>query len=73
MEYSAAQSHEELPMNGDTHVPSEKTATRIMLSLPEIHCAGCIAGVERLLNAMPNVQDARVNLTLKRATVDAVV
>lgn len=44
---------------------------RLMLSLPGIHCAGCISGVERALMAVPGVQDARVNLTLKRAAVEA--
>ncbi len=42
-----------------------------MLSLPGIHCAGCISGVERALMATPGVRDARVNLTMKRAAVDA--
>ncbi|MCK8483632.1 cadmium-translocating P-type ATPase [Aliiroseovarius sp. S2029] len=45
-------------------------AQRIMLSLPQIYCAACIAGVERSLAAQPGVRAARVNLTLKRATVD---
>ena len=40
---------------------------RIELSLPAIHCAACIAGVERALLAEPGVAAARVNLTLKRA------
>jgi Cu2+-exporting ATPase len=44
---------------------------RIALSLPRIHCAGCIAGVERALSEEPGVRSARVNLTLKRATVEA--
>jgi len=44
---------------------------QIMLSLPTIHCAGCISAVERGLNALPGVDDARVNLTLKRATITA--
>ncbi len=44
---------------------------RIALSLPTIHCQGCIASVERGLNAYPGVRNARVNLTLKRAMVDA--
>ncbi len=43
----------------------------LLLSLPDIHCAGCISGVECALLAMPGVQSARVNLTLKRATVAA--
>ncbi|MEQ8366460.1 MAG: heavy metal translocating P-type ATPase [Roseicyclus sp.] len=43
----------------------------LMLSLPGIHCAGCISGVERVLNRVPGVTDARVNLTLRRAAVQA--
>ena len=43
----------------------------IQLSLPTIHCAGCISGVERALSAVPGVTSARVNLTLKRASVEA--
>ncbi len=42
---------------------------RLHLSLPTIHCAGCISGVERALLAIPGVADARVNLTQKRAVV----
>lgn len=42
-----------------------------MLSLPTIHCQACIAKVERALNAHPGVTSARVNLTLKRALIDA--
>ena len=44
---------------------------RIHLSLPGIHCAACISGVERALLAEPGVADARVNLTQKRAIVRA--
>ena len=44
---------------------------RIALSLPGIHCQACISTVERGLNAHPGVHNARVNLTLKRAMVDA--
>jgi len=43
----------------------------LMLSLPGIHCAGCISGVERTLAALPGVKSARVNLTLRRAAVEA--
>ena len=42
---------------------------RIELSLPAIHCAACITGVERTLETEPGVAAARVNLTLKRAAV----
>ncbi len=44
---------------------------RLSLSLPGIHCQACIATVERALEAVPGVRSARVNLTLRRAMVDA--
>ncbi len=44
---------------------------QIALSLPGIHCSACISTVERELNAHPGVEDARVNLTLKRAMIKA--
>ncbi|MCI2400646.1 heavy metal translocating P-type ATPase [Aliiroseovarius subalbicans] len=46
-------------------------AKRLILSLPAIYCAACIVGVERGLSQQPGVRSARVNLTLKRATVEA--
>lgn len=52
---------------------AKKRAVRadIMLSLPGIHCAACISAVEQALQAVPGVSAARVNLTLKRAQVEA--
>jgi len=44
---------------------------RIALSLPGVHCQVCITTVEHALNALPGVHSARVNLTLKRALVEA--
>ncbi|MFC7705811.1 heavy metal translocating P-type ATPase [Plastorhodobacter daqingensis] len=44
---------------------------RILLSLPTIHCATCISAVEGTLSRMPGVRSARVNLTLKRVSVEA--
>ncbi|MCE8514598.1 cadmium-translocating P-type ATPase [Ruegeria pomeroyi] len=44
---------------------------QIALSLPGIHCSACISTVERALQAHPGVEDARVNLTLKRALIKA--
>lgn len=44
---------------------------RIILSLPNAHCALCITQIEAALLAHPAVREARVNLTLKRVTVDA--
>lgn len=43
----------------------------LALSLPTIHCAACISTVERALQGHPGVHNARVNLTLKRAQIEA--
>lgn len=52
-------------------VEDAPVATRLALSLPSIHCQACISTVERGLNAVPGVTSARVNLTLKRAMIEA--
>jgi len=39
------------------------------LSVPGIHCGGCIQKVETALGALPGVETARVNLSSKRATI----
>ncbi|WP_270726647.1 heavy metal translocating P-type ATPase [Shimia sp. Alg240-R146] len=44
---------------------------RIALSVPSVHCAACISTVETALAKHPGVKSARVNLTLKRASVEA--
>lgn len=44
---------------------------RLILSLPDAHCALCITQIEGALMAHPGVRAARVNLTLRRVTVDA--
>lgn len=44
---------------------------QLALSVPGIHCGLCIATVERTLQNIPGVHEARVNLTLKRAMVEA--
>lgn len=49
----------------------EATGDEITLSLPAIHCAACISGVERGLLRLPEVRDVRVNLTRKRAVLHA--
>ncbi|WP_417206515.1 heavy metal translocating P-type ATPase [Antarctobacter sp.] len=51
-----------------SHVPAK---AHIVLSLPAIHCAACMSKVERALNANPAVRSARVNLTLKRVSIEA--
>ena len=45
--------------------------TGLMLSLPNVHCAACIGTIEAGLRAVPGVQSARVNLTLKRVSIAA--
>ena len=52
-------------------VETAPTEARLALSLPTIHCQACISAVERGLNAHPGVYSARVNLTLKRALIEA--
>jgi len=42
-----------------------------MLSLPTAHCAVCITDVERELQRHEGVRSARVNLTLKRVSIEA--
>ena len=44
---------------------------RLMLSLPSAHCAACISTVEATMLAQPGVHSARVNLTLRRVSVEA--
>ncbi|MCB5409650.1 heavy metal translocating P-type ATPase [Pseudogemmobacter faecipullorum] len=44
---------------------------RIMLSLPAAHCAECIRTVEKALERVEGVISARLNLTLKRVSVEA--
>lgn len=39
------------------------------LSVPRVHCAACIASVEKALRAVPGVAYARVNLSTKRVVV----
>ncbi len=42
---------------------------QILLSLPGIRCGGCVASIERALNARSDVASARVNLTLRQASI----
>lgn len=43
--------------------------TTMQINVPTVHCAGCIGTIERGLLALDEVDDVRVNLTRKRATV----
>ncbi|MGY6548068.1 MAG: heavy metal translocating P-type ATPase [Roseinatronobacter sp.] len=48
-----------------------QSGARLLVSVPAVHCAGCISTIERDLAQMPGVRSARLNLTLKRLSVDA--
>ncbi|MBP0437171.1 heavy metal translocating P-type ATPase [Tianweitania sediminis] len=52
-------------------VRTAKDGTRSLdLLVDDMHCAGCLAKVERTANAVPGVAHARANLTTKRLAVD---
>ena len=44
---------------------SQPHHARLIFSLPAVHCAACISTVENAVQALPGVQSARVNLTLR--------
>ncbi len=46
-------------------------SARLVLSLPKAHCAACISTVEKAMMKVEGVKSARVNLTLKRVSVEA--
>src|SRR5690606_6606463 len=43
---------------------------RTELSVPDVHCGACIRRVEKSLNALPGVENARVNLSTRRVAVE---
>ncbi len=47
-----------------------KRDARIVLSVPDAHCAACISTIETDLEATPGIRSARLNLTLRRVSVD---
>lgn len=39
------------------------------LSVPTMHCGGCIQKIENALTALPGVERARVNLSTRRVSI----
>ena len=50
---------------------AQPKSARLMLSVPLAHCAVCISTLEQAMAAVPGVTSARLNLTLKRLSVEA--
>jgi Cu2+-exporting ATPase len=48
---------------------AEAGKARIDFLVPEMHCAGCLSGIERTLMGVPGVEAARANLTARRVSV----
>jgi P-type Cu2+ transporter len=57
---------EELMHSGRTLADGSR---QYVLSVPSVHCAHCIAAIEKGLKGEPSVADARVNLTTRRVSV----
>ena len=57
-------------MNALSHEPGAVAGETTVLVVPGMHCAGCMAKVERALAAVPGVTSARVNLTAKQARAE---
>ncbi len=58
------------PMAGQT-AAVRLAPGRLILSLPGAHCAACISTLEAAMAGVPGVVSARVNLTLRRVSVEA--
>ncbi len=57
-------------INLTTGPVASASSARLILSLPGIHCVNCLTVVERGLGAVPGVRSARVNLSLRRVSVE---
>lgn len=68
---SACPACDAAPLAGALAARAPLPDARLLLSVPAVHCAACIATIERDLERMAGVNSARLNLTLKRLSVDA--
>ncbi|MEM6744785.1 MAG: heavy metal-associated domain-containing protein, partial [Pseudomonadota bacterium] len=57
----------EAPAPVDARAPLAATARRVDLTVDGMHCASCVARVERALRDVPGVETASVNLPARRA------
>ncbi|MCW1754148.1 MULTISPECIES: cation-translocating P-type ATPase [Rhizobium] len=48
--------------------PLEAGLRQLDVSVPDVHCGGCISNIEKALSALPFVRQARVNLTARRVS-----
>ena len=61
-----------IPSREDLLLASRPAATglrEVRLSVPSIHCGGCLATIERTLGGLDGVAEARANLTTKSVVV----
>ena len=56
-------------MNAPARLEPAASAETVLV-VPGMHCAGCMAKVERGLVAVPGVSAARVNLTARQVSVN---
>ncbi len=47
----------------------QETLHHIQLSVPDMHCGGCMSKVEKALNLLNDVSSARANLSTRRVTI----
>ena len=57
-------------MTALAHKNGQEPCETTVLVVPGMHCAGCMAKVERALSAVPGVDAARVNLTARQVRID---
>lgn len=57
-------------MNVPVRLATAVAAETTVLVVPGMHCAGCMAKVERAFAGLPGVQTARANLTARQVRVD---